>query len=180
MHTAAGPYLLAVDHERLAVSAGGGTQGGQIRAGFRFGKTLHPDFAVEDRGQMPTLLLVGARHQQRRSGVMDPDECQHQSGCVVRRQFLVQNDLLGNRHPAAPLLWPVRNRETRAAQFGEPGFLKRDELLVGDTGLGLPPIGGHMLSTPRTHRGAKLLVGHNVAGSSSAADRPTGSRSGWL
>ena len=51
---------------------------------------------------MPSTLLVGARGEQGRRGVVDADERQHQPRRVVRGQLLVQHDLFGDRHAAAP------------------------------------------------------------------------------
>ncbi len=61
----AGPHLLAVDHEAVALAAGGGLQAGQVGAGVGLGEALAPDLAVEDGRQVPAPLLVGARRQQR-------------------------------------------------------------------------------------------------------------------
>ena len=61
VHTAAGPQLLAVDDEGVALAARGGAQAGQIGSGLRFGEALHPDLAVEDRGKVAAALFVGAR-----------------------------------------------------------------------------------------------------------------------
>ena len=44
--------------------------------------------------------------------------------------------------PAAPLGGPVRHRVSGAAQFGEPGLLEADELLVADAGLRCRQSGG--------------------------------------
>ena len=85
---------------------------------------------------MLPALLVGARGQQGRCGVVDADECEHQPRRVVRGQLLVEHDLLGHRHSAAPFARPVRYGEARTVQFGEPGLLEGDELLVGSTPFG--------------------------------------------
>ena len=103
MHTAAGPQLLAVDDVGVAVASGRGAQAGQVGAGLGFGEALDPDLAVEDRGQVASALLVGARGQQGRRGVVDADEGQHQPRRVVRGQFLVEHDLLGDRHVRRPI-----------------------------------------------------------------------------
>ena len=144
---------------------------------------------------MATTLLVGARHQQGRRRVVDADERQHQPGRVVRGQLLVQHDLFGDRHPAAPLGGPVRHRVSGAVQFGEPRLLEADEFVVVDAGLSPPPVGGDVLGTPRPHLVAKLFrlsVGHAnspvkpvpptlLVSRSRVADSPSGSRrSGWL
>ena len=84
---------------------------------------------------MPSTLLVGARGEQGRRGVVDADESQHKPRRVVGGQLLVQHNLLGNRHAAAPFVGPVRHRVPGAVQFGEPGLLEADELLVADAGL---------------------------------------------
>ena len=76
-----------------------GAQARQVGSGLGFGETLDPDLAVEDRRKVPSTLLVGARGEQRRCGVVDADEREHEPGCVVGGQLLVEHDLLG-RHPA--------------------------------------------------------------------------------
>ena len=78
---------------------------------------------------MPAALLVGARDEQGRCGVVDADEREHQPRCVVGGQFGVQHDLLGHRHATAPLAGPVRYGETRGVQFGEPRLLESGEFL---------------------------------------------------
>ena len=142
---------------------------------------------------MPSALLVGARDQQGRRGVVDPDERQHQPGRVVGGQFLVQHDLLGHRHAAAPFARPVRHREARAVQFGEPGLLEADELVVADAGLGRPPVARDVLFAPAAHLCAELELGRSRVqtrqpgspdrrvSTSRVADSPNGNRrSGWL
>ena len=49
---------------------------------------------------MAAALFVGARDQQGRRGVVDPDEREHQPGRVVGGQLGVQHDLLGR--PTCP------------------------------------------------------------------------------
>ena len=111
----------------------------------------------------------------------------------MRGQLLIQHNLFGYRHAATPLGGPVRHREARTLQFGEPPLLEGDELGVTDSGLGRAPIGRDVLLTPFTHPPTELVeVAHmnspvsprapalrvNV---SRVADNPSGSRRrGWL
>jgi hypothetical protein len=97
---------------------------------------------------MAPLLLVGARGQQRRRGVVNPDERQHQPGRFVRRELLIQDDLLGDRHSAAPLPRPVRHGVARAVQFGEPILLEPNEFLVAGPGLTRTPVRGDVRFAP--------------------------------
>ncbi len=55
------------------------------------------------------------------------DERQHQPRRVVGGQLLIQHDLLGHAHSAAPLRRPMRHRVSGPVQFGEPGLLEVDE-----------------------------------------------------
>ena len=202
VHAAAGPQLLAVDDVAVAVPARRGAQARQIGSGLRFGEALHPDLAVEDRGQMPAALLVGARDQQCRRGVMDADERQHQPRRIVGGQLLIQHDLLGDRHAAAPLARPVRHGVARGVQLGEP----RTSGIATNSSSPTPvwagaPIGGDVRLAPGPHaaarnssRSASRAISRFVynpvsprayrrGGSawSRVADNPSGSRrSGWL
>jgi hypothetical protein len=142
--TAAGPQLLAVYDVRVASAPCRGTKAGKVGTGLRFGEPLDPYLAVEDRRKVPAALFIGARGEQGRRGVVDADESQHKPRCVVGGQLLVQHNLLGNRHlpfcssraqSTAPFGGPVRHRVSGAVQFGEPGLLEADELLVADAGL---------------------------------------------
>ena len=143
---------------------------------------------------MSGALRLGARDQQGRGGVVDADEGQHQSWRVMRGQFLIEHNLFGHRHAAAPLGRPVRHRVPGLVQFGEPPLLERDEFGVADSGLGCAPIGGDVRGTPGPNLGTELLeVGAHVYNPvsprvptvwvrwSRVADSPNGSRrSGWL
>ncbi len=106
---------------------------------------------------MTPSLLVGARGEQCGCRVVDSDEREDKPRRVVGGKLLIQDDLLGNRHPAAPFARPVRYREARTAQLGEPPLLERDELLVADIGLRSSPVCGDVLVAPRSHRGAELV-----------------------
>ncbi len=105
---------------------------------------------------MPATLLVGAGGQQGRRRVVDRHEGQHQAGRVGGGELLVEHDLLGGRHAAAPLGGPVRDGVAGAAELGEPGLLEAHELLVPDAGLGGPPALGHVFAAPVAHRGPEL------------------------
>ena len=143
---------------------------------------------------MSGALRLGARDQQGRRGVMDPDEGQYQSWSVMRGQFLVQHNLFGDRHAAAPLGRPVRHRIAHGVQFGEPPLLELDEFGVADSGLGGAPLGWDVRLAPGPNLGTELLeVGAHVYNPvsprvptvwvrwSRVADSPNGSRrSGWL
>ncbi len=82
-------------------------------------------------------------------------------------------------------------------QFGEPGLLEADELLVVDAGLGGAPVGRDVLGAPGPHSGAELVEVGGLfvhanspvnplpptlpVSTSRVADSPSGSRrSGWL
>ena len=88
---------------------------------------------------------------------MDPDERQHQARGVVGGQLGVEHDLPVDRHPAAPFGRPVRDRVPGPVQFGEPGLLEGDELLVAGPGLGGAPVGGHVGATPLPHGGPEVV-----------------------
>ena len=63
----AGPDLLAVDDEMVAVEHGLGFERSQVAAGVGLGKTLAPDFvARKDAGQVALLLRLGADGDDRR------------------------------------------------------------------------------------------------------------------
>ncbi len=158
VHTAAGPQLLTVDDEGVAVTPRGRAQAGQIGSGLRFGEALHPDLPVEDRRKVAAALFFGTRDQQGGRGVVDSDEREHQPRRIVGGQLLVQHHLLGDRQPAAPFAGPVRDGEAGAVQLGEPRLLERDEFLVGCAGLGLTPIARDVVGAPRAHLLPKLSL----------------------
>ncbi len=152
VHAAAGPQLLPVDDVAVAVPARRGPQARQIRSGFGFGESLNPDLAVEDGGQMPAALLVGAR---RRAGSTRRDGCRRTRARVgAHRGRPAPGTARSARRPAC-------RRPTRAGQcgtakparmqFGEPRLLKADEFLVADPGLRRPPVGRDVLFTPGPH-----------------------------
>src|SRR5690242_17866120 len=89
--------------------------------------------------------------------MVDGDERQYEPRCVMRGKLLVEHDLLGGGHAAAPLLGPVRYRVAGAAQLLEPGLLKAHEGVVADAGLRLPPIGGYVSRAPIADLGAKAF-----------------------
>ena len=164
VHTAAGPQLLAVDDVVVAVASGRGAQARQVGAGLRFGEALDPDLAVEDRGQVPSALLVGARDQQGRRGVVDADEGQHQPRRVVGGQFLVEHDLFGDRHAAAPLARPVRHREAGACSSANQAFWNATNSVVARrrSGSRASPAGCARRTSARTlRRGTRLEVGRS-------------------
>ncbi len=143
---------------------------------------------------MPAALLVGTGDEQRRCGVVDADEGEDQPRRIVGGQLLIQHDLLGDRHAAAPLPWPVRYREACGVQFCEPCLLESGEFLVADPGLSGPPVRRDVLVTPGPHGGPELVeIGRHAynpvrpppparrVNSSRVADNPSGSRRcGWL
>ncbi len=68
------PDLLAVDDELVAVTHCPGRERGEIAAGSGLAEQLAPDLlAREQREEVPILLLVAARVQDRRAGPSDPD-----------------------------------------------------------------------------------------------------------
>ena len=73
---------------------------------------------------MASALRLGARGQQRGRRMVNADERQHQPWCVGCRKFLIQHDLFGHRQAAAPFARPVRHREPRGVQLGEPRLLE--------------------------------------------------------
>ena len=112
---------------------------------------------------MSLPLLLGARGEQGGCRVVNCDECQDKPRRVVRGQLPVQEYLFGDRHPAAPLARPVRNREARAVQLCEPVLLESDEFLVAGAGLSMTPIVGYVLCTPRFDVGPELVeIGGHV------------------
>ena len=91
---------MAVDGEVIAVVDGASLKAGEIRAGARLREALGPDFfSAEDRGQVPSLLLVGAPVDDGR-----PHEAQahvarqHRGAC--RGVFLVPDHALDQRRAA--------------------------------------------------------------------------------
>ena len=162
------------DHQVAAVGRhGGAAQAGQVRAGLGLGEALAPDLAVEDGGQVPLLLLGRAADQQRGRGVVDRDERQHQAGRVVRGQLLVEHDLLGGGHAAAPLGRPVRHGEPGGAELLEPRLLELDERVVGHAGLGGAPVGGDVGAAPVADAAAELLeIAHRTHPSAAAENKP--------
>ncbi len=108
---------------------------------------------------MPPALLLGAGDQQCRRGVVDPDERQHQSRCVVGGQLLVEHHLLVDGHARRPI---------RAGQCGtaypalcssaNQAFWKRTNSSSLDPGLGRAPVGRDVLTTPGPHLLAKLSL----------------------
>ena len=97
---------------------------------------------------MTLTLCLGAGGEQRRRRVVDRDEREHQPRRVMGGELLVEHDLLGGRHAAAPLAGPVRDGVTGRPQLLEPRLLERDELLVGRPGLVTPPAGRDLLAAP--------------------------------
>ena len=86
--------------------------------------------------------------EQRRRRVVDRHEGEHEAGRIVGRQLLVEHDLLGGRHAAAPLGRPVRHGVPGGPQLLEPVLLEGDELVLGHAGLRVPPPVGHVRATP--------------------------------
>ena len=108
--------------------------------------------------QVPPPLLVGAGGEQRRRGVVDRHERQHQPGRVVGGQLLVQHDLLGGRHAAAPLGRPVGHgvAGARAAPGTTPSGRRRTRRRRTPVCAGAP-VGGHVLAAPVAHLGPELV-----------------------
>ena len=128
-------------------------QAGEIGARLGLGEALAPDLSVEDRREVAPALLLGAGLEQRRRRVVDRHEREDEPGHVVRRQLLVEHDLLGRGHAAAPLGRPVRHGVAGTAQLLEPVLLEGDEVVLRHAGLRLAPPGGHVRLAPRPDLG---------------------------
>ena len=133
---------------------------------------------------MASALLVGARRQQGRRGVVDSDERQHQPRRVVRGQLLVQHDLLGDRHAAAPLARPVRHGVTRrcAARRTTPSGSATNSSSPTPV-CACAPVARDVLGAPRAHCGpeARRVVARSCEQSrQTRCRRPCGSvRRAW-
>ena len=97
----AGPDLLAVDDEVVAVAHALGFERGQVAAGVRLGEALAPDFvAREDAGQVAFLLLFGADGDDRRPDQSLADRAHPLRG-VGQGQLFLEDGLLDERGAAA-------------------------------------------------------------------------------
>ncbi len=108
-------------HHDTPPSTGRGArlQAGQVRAGLRLGEALAPDLAVEDGGQVARRCSSVPAASSVEAAWWIGHEGQHQAGRVVRGQLLVEHDLLGRRHAAAPRRRPVGHGVARRP--GAPG-----------------------------------------------------------
>src|SRR5690606_7795094 len=118
---AAGPEVLAVDDEVVAVDLGAALQAGEVGAGVRFGVELAPKFlAREDILQIALLLLLGAVVDQRRADDADAESVDAGRG-VDARHLLGHNGLLhGSRVAAAVLLRPAHTDEAGVVELAVP------------------------------------------------------------
>ena len=102
------PDLLAVDHVVVAVADGGGAQVGQVVAGVRLGEPLAPVVGgVEDRGEPPRLLLLGAPGDDHGADLPEPVGVEHARCAVLGHDLGVEDALHGGGVAAAVLLGPV-------------------------------------------------------------------------
>ncbi|MEZ5502268.1 MAG: hypothetical protein R3E50_06275 [Halioglobus sp.] len=102
------PDLLAVDDEMVAVLNGTAAQGGQVRAGVRFGKALAPDIVPASHArQERAFLLLGTPGHDGRGDVGQPDGIE--GGRRIRAVHL-----LGEHHL-------LHHAGAASAVFGRPG-----------------------------------------------------------
>ena len=105
---AAGPDLLAVDDELVAVADGPGAEVGEVAAAARLGEQLAPELlAAEDRPEVAVLLLLGAGVEDRRAGPADADRVDR-AAHAGRRQLVVDQQLVDRVGVEAPRAGPVR------------------------------------------------------------------------
>ena len=121
----AGPHLLAVDDEVVAVEHGARLQRRQIGAGVGLGESLTPDL-VGRRGSLcrwRLLLLLGAVRDQHRPAHGQAGEVDEQRR-LGARHLLLEDDLLDQRRAAAAVrLRPVRRRTSRPRRAGAASAL---------------------------------------------------------
>ena len=155
----AGPQLLAVDDDRCR-RPGGPRSAGLARS--------EPASGSEKPCTQISPSRMAGRCRCRCSSVPAAsrveaawwiaDERQHQPGRVVGGQLLVQDDLLADRHAAAPLRGPVRHRETGArAAPANQAFWNATNSSSRHAGLCLPPVGRHVVGAPLPHLGSELV-----------------------
>ena len=171
-----GPDFLPVDHVLVAVARGARGQRGEVRAGARFGVALRPeDLTGEDAGQVGSLLLVAAVHDDRGA------EHAHALPADVGRgglgDLLLEDELLHRAQAAAAvLLRPVRGEPAALGERLGPLVRGLSALRIAGGAIGdpaalgaVPDADAHALAVPlgqalldqRLHLGAKrgLLLG---------------------
>ncbi|MBA7660921.1 hypothetical protein ES703_68927 [subsurface metagenome] len=116
----AGPYLLPVDYEIIAILYRSGSQRGQVGTGSGLAPALTPQYIpAGDAGQKALLLLLGAVGHQGRSQHADPAEVQARSAQVIH--LLVEDDALHVSILSSVLLGPGHAQPPFGRQFlGHP------------------------------------------------------------
>ena len=98
------PDLGAVDHKVVAIDRGLAFQAGQIGPRAGFGEALTPVFlAAQDRRQVPLLLRLAARNDQRRPGMAQCHEHRGRGRRAGAGIFLMPDQLFQNRRPASAI-----------------------------------------------------------------------------
>ena len=147
---AAGPDLLAVDHEVIAVAHGPRLQRSEVGTRAGLGVALRPGrFARENRREVLAALLVVAVDDERR-----PKHGKAAAAHAWRtgpRYLLVEDELLHRRETAAAvLLWPVRRHPAAFVEGGVP--IRRSLANVGVGRLAVELPGAFARSTGGRHR----------------------------
>ncbi len=124
-----GPHLRTVEDPLLAVADGRHQRAGDVGATARLGQQLHPEFlTLEDRREVPLLLLLGAELQEHRGA-----RCERRRLDAERvgeaRQLLLQCRLVRRRETLTAVL-------AREADAGEPGVEERPLQCAGGRDLG--------------------------------------------
>src|SRR5690606_35193789 len=120
----AGPDLLPVDQEVVALVLGARLQAGEVRTRTRLGVALAPaGLAAADRRDVPLLLLFRAELQQRRAQHPHAHRPADRIPPARLADFLSQHARLLRTQPAAAVfLGPRRRAPAAAAQLRLPGL----------------------------------------------------------
>ena len=152
---AAGPDLLPVDHEIIAVLHRPGLHRRHVGAGLRLGVEGTPDIlAIQNPGNEMLLVLFGAKGQHRRRDPAHPMDIERARRTVLG-QFLVENHLLHDGATlTAVLLGPGNAQKTGGIELAVPPDAEVEVLLRVYFGPGditiAPPFGQllHVLRQP--------------------------------
>src|SRR5216117_936445 len=157
----AGPHLLPADDQEIALDGGARLEAGQVGARVRLREALAPDhLAAQDRREMRRPLPLRPARDERRAGVVEPDEERRDVGRAGARVLLAPDELLHERRAAAAVRARPRDAGPAAVVHAPlPGLVVRGARAE----LRRARRARHVRLEPGARRGAKGRLGRAEA-----------------